>query len=111
MTFYVFATKSAADAANDRITENVRQFVAANVPDALSDDGERLRGRKADTGSLVDVYTERWADPMQIADGRWVFAKPTQAKTAPLPVAVFLAGVTADEAEYDEAWFPPKPMA
>jgi hypothetical protein len=111
MTFFVFATEAAANAANAIISENVRAYVAVHVPDALSPDGTKLRGRRAADGTLVDVYTERWAEPQQIADGRWVFSKPTQARTAPIPVEVFLAGVTADEAEYDEAWFPAVPMA
>jgi hypothetical protein len=111
MIFFVFETKADADAANAIIAENVREFVATNSPDALSPDGSKLRGRRADTGELVDVYTERWAEPLRRADSRWVFAKPTQEKTAPLPVSVFLAGVVAGEEEYDPAWFPPVPMA
>lgn len=106
MMFYVFNTESAAVAAEATIVTNVRQWVAANVPNALSGDGERLRGRNASTGEFVEVYTDRWAIAIKTAAGKWVFAKPTQDKTDPIPVDVFTAGVAASEADYNAAWFP-----
>ncbi len=105
MTFFVFASKSDAEKTEHDIVGNVRGYLAQQVPDALSSDGRLLRGRNASTGELVDVYTERWAVPQQIADGRWVIPKPTQEKTAPIPVEVFVAGIDADESQYDPAWF------
>lgn len=106
MIYYVFNTEAEALSAEQQIVDNVRNWVAANVPDALSADGTKLRGRNAKTGEFVDAFTTRWAIPQQIADGRWVFTKPTQEKTAPIPVAVFVANVIASETEYDAAWWP-----
>lgn len=106
MMFYVFPTLAAANAAADAIAENVRGWVANNVPDALSSDGQKLRGRSASSGAFVDVYTVKWATPAKTATGLFVFEKPTQAKTAPIPVGVFVFAIDADEAEYDAAWFP-----
>ena len=106
MIYYLFNTEQEALAAEQQIVDNVRQWVSDNVPDALSEDGLKLRGRNAKTGEFTDAYTTRWAIPQQIVDGRWVFSKPTAEKTAPIPVAVFTAGVVAEEANYDENWFP-----
>jgi hypothetical protein len=105
MLYYIFNTEQEALAAEQQIVDNVRQWVAANVPDALSEDGTKLRGRNAKTGEFVDAYTTRWAVPQQIVDGRWVFAKPTQEKTSPIPAEVFTANIVADEVPYDENWF------
>ena len=105
MIYYIFNTEQEALAAEQQIVDNVRQWVAANVPDALSEDGLKLRGRNAKTGEFTDAYTTRWADPQQIVDGRWVFTKPTAEKTAPIPVAVFINGIVAEEAIRDENWF------
>jgi hypothetical protein len=105
MIYYVFDTEEAAATAEQQIVANVRQWVAANVPDALSEDGLKLRGRNAKTGEFTDAYTTRWAVPQQIVDGRWVFVKPTQEKTSPIPAEVFTANIVADEVPYDENWF------
>lgn len=109
MTCYVFNTEAAALAAEAKIVSNVRDWVAGNVPNALSEDGTRLRGRNASTGELVDVFTDRWAVPVKTASNKWVFAKPTAEQAAPIPLVIFVAGVTATEAEYDSDWFPPPP--
>lgn len=105
MTYYVFNTEAEALSAEQQIVDNVRNWVAANVPEALSEDGTKLNGRNAKTGEFVDVFTTRWAIPQQIADGRFVFTKPTQAKTSPIPVEVFISGVVSIEEEHNETWF------
>lgn len=105
MIYYVFNTEAEALSAEQQIVDNVRNWVAANVPDALSADGKKLRGRNAKTGEFVDAFTTRWAIPQHIADGRWVFPKPIQEKTDPIPVEVFIAGVEATEEEYNDTWF------
>ena len=105
MIYYIFNTEQEALAAEQQIVDNVRQWVEANVPDALSEDGLKLRGRNAKTGEFTDAYTTRWAVPQQILDGRWVFAKPTEEKTAPIPVEAFTNGVIANENEYNSDWF------
>jgi hypothetical protein len=106
MIHYVFPNPDTATAAADAIAQNVRDWLAKNVPDALSSDGQKLRGRIASSGAFVDVYTLRWATPELTASGLYVFEKPTQQKTSPIPVGVFLSGIVADEAEYDPTWFP-----
>lgn len=105
MTYYIFETEADAVAAEQRIIDNVRNWVAANAPDALSEDGTKLKGRNAATGELVNVYTERWAIPQQTVTGQWVFPKPTQEQTTPVPLAAFIADVVALETEYDPTWF------
>jgi hypothetical protein len=105
MIYYIFNTEQEALAAEQQIVDNVRRWVAANVPDALSEDGLKLRGRNAKTGEFTDAYTTRWAVPQQIVDGRWVFAKPKSEKTSPIPVEVFVNNISAAEAEYDTGWF------
>lgn len=107
--FFSFTAKAAADAAADAIVENVRAWLEVNAPSALSEDGSKLRGRNAGTGELVDVFTDCWAVPQQTLAGKWVFPKPTQDKTAPIPVSVFLAGIQATEAEWQASWFPEPP--
>lgn len=105
MIYYIFNTEQEALAAEQQIVDNVRLWVAANVPEALSEDGLKLRGRNAKTGEFTDAYTTRWAIPQQIVGGRWVFAKPTVEKTAPIPVEVFINNIIAEEIEYESNWF------
>lgn len=105
MIYYVFNREDEALSAEQQIVYNVKNWVAENVPDALSADGTKLRGRNAKTGKLVDAFTTRWAIPKQTNDGRWVFTKPTQEKTSPIPVEVFINNISAIEEEYDEYWF------
>ena len=105
MIYYVFNTEAEALSAEQQIVDNVRSWVAANVPEALSEDGTKLRGRNAKTGEFVDAFTTRWAIPQQIADGRWVLSKPTAEKVAPIPVEVFISHITAIEEEYSPFWF------
>lgn len=105
MIYYVFNTEVEAQEAEQQIVDNVRNWVETNAPDALSSDGSKLRGRNAKTGKFVDVYTTRWSIPQQIADGRWVFSKPTAEKVAPIPVEVFISHITAIEEEYSPFWF------
>ena len=109
--YYLFATEEDAVAAEARIVANVRTWAEANAPDALSEDKSKLRGRNAATGEFEDHFTERWAIPQQTETGKWVFPVPTQERTTPIPVETFVAGVTADEAEYDSAWFPHEDLA
>lgn len=105
MTYYIFNTEEEALLAEQQIISNVRDWITTNVPDALSSDGSKLRGRNAKTGEFVDVYTTRWAIPQQITDGRWVFPKPTPNITAPIPVEIFLSDVIANEITYNPNWF------
>lgn len=105
MIYYIFNTEAEAIIAEQQIIENVRQWVSENVPEALSQDGLKLRGRNAKTGEFTNAYTTRWAMPQQINDGRWVFAKPTQDKTSPIPVEVFINGINSEEATYSTDWF------
>lgn len=97
MTYYIFNTEEEALLAEEQIVTNVRNWVETNVPDALSSDGSKLRGRNAKTGEFVDVYTTRWAIPQQIIDGQWVFLKPTSNRTFPIPVEIFVSGIVANE--------------
>lgn len=106
MIYYTFQDEAAAIIAEQQICNNVLAWCAANVPEALSADGTKVRCRNAATGQYEDVYTERWAIPEQINDGRWVFQKPTESSIAPIELAVVLNGVTASEAEADPAWWP-----
>lgn len=99
MIYYIFDNESEALLAEQQIIENIKNWVLFHVPDALSPDGKKLRGRNAATGELVDIYTERWAVPLQTTDNKWVFPKPTIEKTTPIPVEVFIANIVANEIE------------
>jgi hypothetical protein len=105
MIYYVFSTEAEALSTEQQIVDNVQSWLVANIPDALSTNGDKLRGRNAQTDKFVDVYTVRWAIPQQITDGRWVFSKPTAGKVAPIPVDVFISNITAIEEEYSQFWF------
>jgi hypothetical protein len=105
MTFYVFDSQASAVAAEAKIVANVRAWLAANAPDALTADGDGVRGRNAATHELVNVATQQWAIPVETVAGKWVFEKPVDAKTLPIPAAVFTAGIVAREAEYRQDWF------
>lgn len=106
MKFYVFPSLESAEKAQAKIVANVRGWLAANAPDALTPDANGVRGRNALSGGLVDVATVRWATPQLASTGKWVFEKPTQEKTSPIPVEVFLDGIVATESDYSKAWFP-----
>lgn len=103
MNFYIFQTKNEADATEARIVANVRGWVQANMPNALSPEGY-LRGRNAATGQLSDSVTMRWDEPRALSDGRFAILKPTADRVAPIPIEDALAGIEANEitlAEYE----------
>lgn len=105
MTFYVFTTEAAANAIDAQIVANVRAWVQANMPEAVTPDGY-LRGRNAATGELTDAVTTRWDEPRALADGRFAILKPSAERVAPMPLEAVLDGVTATEitqAEYEAA--------
>lgn len=105
MIYYIFNSQSEANLAEQKIVDNIRNWVSINAPDALSEDGTKLKGRNASTGQLVEVYTERWAIPQQTNDNKWVFPKPTIEKTSPIPVEIFLQNINAIEVDYNSEWF------
>lgn len=109
MLFYVFDSEQDANAVLELIASNVRAWLRQHSPDALSADGNGVRGRNAATGGLTDVVTQRWAVPELTSGGKWVFAVPTQRQTSPIPVSAFTSGIEAPTAEYDPAWFPSPP--
>lgn len=105
MIYYIFNSEQEAVTTEQQIVDNAKNWLLSNSPQSLSPDGNKLRGRNAATGEFVEVYTEKWAVPQQTIDGKWVFLKPTQIKTSPIPVEVFLNNIIADEIEYDSSWF------
>lgn len=102
--FYVFSTEANAIAAEQLIVENVRQWVEANAPDALTPENW-LRGRNAANGQLNENCTTRWAVPVQVLSGQWIFEKPTADRTRPVPIETVLQGIIADESMASPAWF------
>jgi hypothetical protein len=62
MRYRIFSTEAEAIAAEAAISEAL---------------GYAVPGTNAATGEIVhDVLTVRWAVPVQISDGRWVFQSP-----------------------------------
>lgn len=110
MAHFLFDDKPSALAAEALICDNIRSFVAANIPDALTEDGS-IRGRRVDTGEYGPGVTSRWDDPRQTLDGRWAIQIPTKNEVAPIPLAVVLAGVTAEQGEPEWPVPPPRPGA
>jgi hypothetical protein len=105
MSYFVFQTAHLAELANQNIAANVRAWVQANMPEAVTPDGY-LRGRNAATGELADAVTMRWDEPRALADGRFAILKPTAERVAPMPLADALMRVVAAEitqAEYEAA--------
>lgn len=105
MNFYTFQSEAEAAAAEAQIVANVRGWVEANLPDALSPEGY-LRGTNAATGEWADAVTTNWDTPRALDDGRYAILKPSAERVAPMPLAAALAGITADEisqAEYEVA--------
>ena len=106
MIYYVFDTEAEAITAENTIVTNIKIWVQTYSPDAITPDGNSLRGRNAKTGELVDHYTTRWAIPKQRLDQKWVFEKPTQSALGPIPLSIVINGIMATEEEYDTSWFP-----
>lgn len=106
MIFYVFDTEAEAIVAENTIVTNIKTWVQTYSPDAITPDGNSLRGRNAKTGELVDNYTTKWAIPKERLDSKWVFQKPTQNSLGPIPLSTVINGITATEETYDSSWFP-----
>lgn len=120
MNYLVFDTENAAQAAADAIYANM--VVAVNSDDLINvetgkvvpksvltpdqvieiDANDRyfpVFGVNAKTGEKHsnDGYTTSWAKPQETAQGKWVFAKPSD---------ILMAGVTGYVVEpYDQNWF------
>jgi hypothetical protein len=105
MNYYTFATQQEAIAAESAIVANIREWVANNIPDALAADGS-LRGSNAATGEWSEATTTQWDVPRQISDGRWVIAAPAQQRIAPIPLAVAVAGIDANQEAANVSWWP-----
>lgn len=106
MIYYVFDTEQAALNAESTIVNNIKSWVQQNSPEAITGDGEKLRGRNAKTGKLTNIFTTRWAIPQERLDRKWVFQKPRDSDTTPIPLSKVIENVVAIEEEYVDTWFP-----
>lgn len=95
MDYLIFSTQAEAEVMESLICENIRAFVQANIPDAVTSGGA-IRSRRADRDSYSDAVTNRWAIPRETVVGAWAFPAPTQRDVEPVPLGVALAGVDAD---------------
>lgn len=99
MSYLLFASRSEAIAAEARACDNVRRAIAVIAPERLAPDGS-IYGISAATWAIQPTAqrTERWAIPEEAAGG-WVMRVPDGPEIAPIPLAVFLAGVGGQEVD------------
>ena len=103
MTYYFFDNEQDALNTEQKITENIKNWVIDNAPDALNEDGISLKGKNHKTGEWdSSVLTDKWAIPELTSTGKWVFIKPIQEKISPIPINIVLEGVTAEEKELNQ---------
>lgn len=98
MTYRLFATEAAAQAAELQIRSNVISFLQANLPDRLKDGG--LIGINAADGSLQPnaCLTTAWCVPQEVEEG-WAVPMPEAGQIGQMPLAEFVAGVGGTEVE------------
>ena len=101
MDYFIFSTKAEALTTEALICSNIRNFMEANIPDAVAPDGS-IRSRWADRDEYSDAVTSRWAIPRKTAAGTWALPAPTQERIEPVPLDVALDGVDADLAPEPE---------
>lgn len=106
MIFYVFETEAEAIAAENTIVTNIKTWVETYSPSVVVN-GEAIKGRRPSTGEIVSATTNKWADPKQRLDGKWIFQKPQDYNVTPIPLSSVVANVIANEEEYSRGWFPP----
>ena len=106
MIYYIFDTEQEALSAESTIVNNIKSWVQQYSPDAITGDQQKLKGRNAKTGELTNVYTTRWAVPVERLDGKWVFQKPIESDTTPIPLSQVILNIAATEEEYSDIWFP-----
>lgn len=92
-TYLLFTDEAAAIAGEARARENVLRALASIAPERLPGDGT-IYSVSAATWQVIPAAqrTERWAIP-EAARGGWIMPVPTEQEIAPIPLAVFLAGV------------------
>ena len=105
MIFYVFDTEAEAITAENTIVTNIKTWVETYSPSVVVN-GEAIKGRRPKTGEITNATTNKWADPKQRLDGKWVFQKPTDSNVTPIPLSSVIANVTANEEEFSSDWFP-----
>ena len=109
MAYLLFPSEEAAAAADAQITANCRAFIQKVAPDRLSPDGNLIcvnaaTGQPDPSAQCV----ERWAIPQQYDEG-WVIPMPEPQQIAPMPMEVFVAGVSDAVALLPVAEEPPAP--
>lgn len=105
MIFYVFDTEAEAIAAENTIVTNIKTWVETYSPSVVVN-GEAIKGRRPSTGEITHATTNKWADPVERLDGKWVFEKPQDYNVTPIPLSVVVDGISANEEEYSRGWFP-----
>ena len=106
MIFYVFDTEAEAIATENTIVTNIKTWVETYSPSVVVN-GEAIKGRRPSTGEIAHATTNKWADPVERLDGKWVFQKPTQNALGPIPLAAVINGISTTEENYSRSWFPP----
>lgn len=106
MIYYTFNTEEEAMQAEQIIVNNIKNWIVINNPNALTSDGNGIKGKNAKTGEWDEsAITNRWAIPEKTNLEKWVFLKPTQDKVSPIPIEIVLNNITALEEKYDPSWF------
>lgn len=96
MPYLVFETQELAVEAEEKIVQNIREFLTLANSERVSENG-LLLGRDYQTQEIVDRgITTRWAIPAEAEEG-WYFSKPTAEQVDPIPLNVVLAGVDGVE--------------
>lgn len=105
MIFYVFDTEAEAIATENTIVTNIKTWVETYSPSVVVN-GEAIKGRRPSTGEIAHATTNKWADPVERLDGKWVFEKPQDHNVTPIPLSTVINGVSANEEEFSSDWFP-----
>ena len=106
MIYYTFNTQEEALETEKHIVDNIKNWVLINNPEALTNNGDALKGKNAKTGQWEESgNTSRWAIPEKTINDKWVFLKPTQDKVSSIPIEIVLNNINATEEIYNQEWF------
>lgn len=95
--FLIFENEELAQAACDRIFNNIRNWLMVNLPIRVRPEG--LTSLNFDgTPNLKAAPTTKWAEPLKCEEG-WAIPKPEQKDVGQVPIAIVLEGVGGEEVE------------
>lgn len=100
MIYLRFLDEQSALIAEQKIIQNIRNFIEQRIPERATSDGLLSTDVKGNVNSGV-VVTNKWATPeFNFELNAWIIPKPTQQEVGRVPIESVLNGVGGEEIEF-----------